>query len=534
MVDDVLAVAEDWARAAQLAKGISDGTPPNRNEDYLSGPITIARNLRLLGALAACAARDRARPASANRGRWPTGQIAVVGGAGLAARQRALRRLHRRGGHAARRDRGQPRPSTSPSAYGDDAKASAGAGVRGARRRQRLVDRPDGRAAQALRRRRGRRAEDEPVNDYTGPFVEQAFAALVERGVLRVVYGGVEVGRRVTTHDLIDSLHLTGSDKTYDAVVFGTGDQGARRRAADEPINTKDFTAELGNVTPVIVVPGRWSNKDIRFQAMNIASMLANNAGFNCIAARRGRDATSTGSSATVLMTEIAGALKRIEQRHPYYPGARQRYERFVSAHPDAWVLQRDATGRGALSRSSATSTPPADRDDIAFTTEAFCGSSVRPPSTRRADVGAFLRQASCSATRRCGASSGRRSSSTRGPRRRTATPSRRRCSTCATAPWRSTTSARSPTRWSPRRGGRSLATTAPTSVPVPAGVHNTALLDGVEKSIVARAPSGCRSSRRGSRTTATSSELAPLVARLEGRGDLTVVPKLLLTAARG
>ena len=42
--------------------------------------------------------------------------------------------------------------------------------------------------------------------------------------------------------------------------------------------------AELGGVSPIIVVPGRWSAADLRFQAEHIATMRLHNAGHNCIA----------------------------------------------------------------------------------------------------------------------------------------------------------------------------------------------------------------------------------------------------------
>ena len=125
-----------------------------------------------------------------------------------------------------------------------------------------------------------------PVNDYLVPHWNRVLAPLVEAGVLRIVDGGAAVGEYLTAHPRIDEVHITGSDKTYDAVVFGTGPEGARRKAADEPALTKPVSAELGNVSPIIVVPGKWSVADLRYQAEHVATMLVNNAGFNCIAAR--------------------------------------------------------------------------------------------------------------------------------------------------------------------------------------------------------------------------------------------------------
>ena len=87
-------------------------------------------------------------------------------------------------------------------------------------------------------------------------------------------------------HDLIDDIHVTGSDKTHDAIVFGVGPEGARRKAANEPLVTKPMTCELGNVSPVVIVPGEWTSAEIEYQARHVATMIANNAGFNCLTPR--------------------------------------------------------------------------------------------------------------------------------------------------------------------------------------------------------------------------------------------------------
>lgn len=52
-----------------------------------------------------------------------------------------------------------------------------------------------------------------------------------------------------------------------------------------QPKCTKEVTAELGNVTPYIIVPGPWSDTDIAYHAANVAAGLANNNGHNCLAA---------------------------------------------------------------------------------------------------------------------------------------------------------------------------------------------------------------------------------------------------------
>lgn len=50
----------------------------------------------------------------------------------------------------------------------------------------------------------------------------QVFAPLVAAGFLEFVYGGAEVGHYCNHHPLVDSVHLTGSEATYNNIMFGT------------------------------------------------------------------------------------------------------------------------------------------------------------------------------------------------------------------------------------------------------------------------------------------------------------------------
>jgi hypothetical protein len=210
-----------------------------------------------------------------------------------------------------------------------------------------------------------------PVNDYLVPHWGRALGSLVEAGVLVIVDGGAAVGQFLTAHELIDEVHITGSDKTYDAVVFGPGEEGARRKAADEPALDKPVTAELGNVSPVIIVPGQWTIAELQYQAEHVATMLVNNAGFNCLAARvivthadwPQRDA---------FLGALTQTLAHIATRRAYYPGAAERRDAFVAAHPEA-----EEFGRGpadGLPWTFIRGVPPGHTGDICFNVESFCG----------------------------------------------------------------------------------------------------------------------------------------------------------------
>jgi acyl-CoA reductase-like NAD-dependent aldehyde dehydrogenase len=125
-----------------------------------------------------------------------------------------------------------------------------------------------------------------PVNDYLGDVFEDIFSELSGDGYVRFVYGDGGVGSYLVSHPGIDTIHLTGSAATYNAIRYGTGADGAANRAADTPINDKPISAELGGVGPTIVVPGDWSKADLKFQADHVVSQKMNNSGFNCVAAQ--------------------------------------------------------------------------------------------------------------------------------------------------------------------------------------------------------------------------------------------------------
>lgn len=210
-----------------------------------------------------------------------------------------------------------------------------------------------------------------PVNEYLGPFIDKAFAALRERGFFRVVYGGAAEGDYLCRHELVQEIHVTGSDKTYDAIVFGVGEEGARRKAERRPRNTKPFTCELGNVSPVIIVPGPWSDKDLDYHGVNIASSVVNNAGFNCSATRVVIQHEQW-DKREALLASIKKAFQRAEDRRPYYPGSEDRQRRFLEHHPDAELF--GTRGEGHVPWTLIHHLDPNDPDELCFNTESWCG----------------------------------------------------------------------------------------------------------------------------------------------------------------
>jgi acyl-CoA reductase-like NAD-dependent aldehyde dehydrogenase len=210
-----------------------------------------------------------------------------------------------------------------------------------------------------------------PVNAYHGPYMEEAFAEPIARGFLAVAYGGAEEGAYLARHPGIDEIHLTGSDKTYDALVWGPpGPEREARKARNAPVVTKPITAELGNVSPVLVVPGPYSDKELAFQAEAIVGAMVHNASFNCNSAKvalspkgwKGRER---------LISAIERVLAATPTRNAYYPGADERWRKLTRDR--AAVRTIGSAAEGQLPWTLLPGLDATDAAEPAFSTEPFC-----------------------------------------------------------------------------------------------------------------------------------------------------------------
>jgi aldehyde dehydrogenase (NAD(P)+) len=208
------------------------------------------------------------------------------------------------------------------------------------------------------------------VNAYLGPFIEEAFADAIARHFLAVAYGGAEEGAYLAQHAGIDEIHLTGSDKTYDTLVWGPpGPERDLRKARNTPLLTKPVTAELGNISPVLVVPGPYSDKELAFQAESVAGAVASNASFLCNSAKMLVTPKGWGRR-PALLASIERALATAPVRRAYYPGAEARWRSLTRGREARFI---GAGGEGYLPWTLLTGLDAADVSEPAFSTEPFC-----------------------------------------------------------------------------------------------------------------------------------------------------------------
>ncbi len=170
-----------------------------------------------------------------------------------------------------------------------------------------------------------------PVNDYLGEFLRTALRPLIDRKLLAIVQGDARVGQYLSNHPLVDEIHITGSGASHDAIVWGTGSEGVTNKLAGRPKNRRRITSELGAVCPTIVVPGAWSQADIRFQAEQVATQKMHNAGFNCVACQVLVMPRSWPQKVAFLQA-LRDTLSATEARRMYYPGTDARLDAFASS----------------------------------------------------------------------------------------------------------------------------------------------------------------------------------------------------------
>jgi acyl-CoA reductase-like NAD-dependent aldehyde dehydrogenase len=357
-----VAEAEGWVDAGCKAKGIAAGDA-QAGEEWLAGPVTFVRNLRLL----VNALKEGGQP-----------QLPSV-------------RTHQNGQKIAQVFPGNLLDKIMFTGVTADVWIEPGEGLQQGRIYREKATGSSGTGRVGLILGAGNVAsigpmdalyklfvDDEvvilktnPVNSYLGPFIERSFAPFAARGWFAIAHGGAEQGAHLCQHDLVTSIHITGSDSTHDVIVWGTDPEDRKRRMeAGDPVNTKPISSELGAVTPVMVVPGDWSDAELEFQARHVASMVANNGSFNCNAAKV-LVMASGWSQRAQFVGLVHKALAGMKPRKAYYPGAENRYEAFLENYPDAQPLGE--RHEGVVPWTVLPDVKP-ESGEYALSNEAFCG----------------------------------------------------------------------------------------------------------------------------------------------------------------
>ena len=365
------AVAEDWVNAACRYKGI-DPNSPTAAEEWLAGPVITMRDVRLLHRTIDTIAKTGTPPIGAVRTRsdgrvevevFPTDahdKALFAGFSGKCLMQPGLDEKAVRGKQASHYQdlkAGKPQKGSVSLILGAGNVSSIP---------------PTDTIYKMFGEGRACVLKMNPVNEYVGPFLERAFEPLIRRGYFAVTYGAGDVGKFLVEHDAIDDIHITGSDKTHDFIVWGPpGPDRERRKRENDPVLKKSITSELGNVSPVAIVPAAYSDGELEFMARNVASMVQNNGSFNCNAAKiliTAKDWPQAGRFRDLLRR----SMKTMPVRKAYYPGALDRYTQLLEGRPQ---VERFGDHKdGTLQWAFVPGLDPANDKETLFFTEPFCG----------------------------------------------------------------------------------------------------------------------------------------------------------------
>lgn len=314
----VAAVAEEWADVASTSKGLEPGHPL-RGEEWLAGPYAALVALDAYADTLALLADGKSPLATVRTSAAPGGRVAVHTSP-LSTADRVLLSGF------------STEVWLAPGVADTRARAAAGLG-------QRTPTTPGGVGLvlgagnvtaipfldvlyELLAFNRVALLKVNPTQDAVVPVFERALAPLIEPGFLRIVRGGGDVGAYLTRHPLVDHVHITGSEATFRAIV---------------PHLTVPITAELGGVSPIIVVPGPWSRADLRYQAEHIATMRLQNNGHNCIAGQVVL-MSADWPQREEFLRELASAYERAPERPGWYPHTTAKLDAARADYPDATV----------------------------------------------------------------------------------------------------------------------------------------------------------------------------------------------------
>ena len=317
--------AERWVAAAARTKGL-DPSSPLIGEEWLTGPYGVLTSLTALGRTLRTLALERNPLAGRRFGRAPDGRVTV---AVLPHNRFDGLLLH---GFTARAwlrpgiTRAQARARAGLGQLTPTARAGVGL-VLGAGNITSIA--PLDVLYELVAHNRVSILKLNPTFEGLLPIYRSALAPLIDAGLLRIVTGGADVGGYLAHHPGISHVHITGSAGTHDAIVFG----GSDSRRLDKPISS-----ELGGVSPIIVLPGRWSARDLRYQADHVATMRLHNGGYNCIAGQV-LVVSSAWPQKAAFLDAVAAALATASARPAWYPGSDERMRAARAAYPSARTI---------------------------------------------------------------------------------------------------------------------------------------------------------------------------------------------------
>ncbi|MGD2270420.1 MAG: aldehyde dehydrogenase family protein [Desulfobacterales bacterium] len=178
-----------------------------------------------------------------------------------------------------------------------------------------------------------------PVNQLVGGVLKKIFKDLIEDGYLHIFAGNGDLGKKILSHPDITDAVLTGGKDTYNKIVWGaTSEEQERNKKRNHKVFNKRLDAELGGVTPMIIVPGKWTQKEIEHQASQISATKHGNGGHACISPQV-VIVDDDRPQKNLFLNRLRHYLAEAPTEVCYYPGGMKNYEKFRMVYPQAQIL---------------------------------------------------------------------------------------------------------------------------------------------------------------------------------------------------
>lgn len=209
------------------------------------------------------------------------------------------------------------------------------------------------------------------LNEATDEIWAKIYAPLIERKAL--VFIDADQGHEMSALEGLHSIYFTGS----------TGVAHAIQKAASAPL-----VSECGGNNPCLIVPGQWTDKEMKHWAIQIASVGKLNGGAVC-----GRPQTIITSKNWPQRQQFLEALRKAIAEDTfgtttYYPGVEMTRDQFLQNQASAEVLKPED---GAHPHSDFVFIPGIGEDDFAVHNEAFCQVFSELPMDTENDATDFL-----------------------------------------------------------------------------------------------------------------------------------------------
>lgn len=167
----------------------------------------------------------------------------------------------------------------------------------------------------------------DPVDAVMNSHLVEALAPLVDQDLLRVVHTPRALAGRLAGLTPADAIHVIG-DRDVHAAVRDTVASEARS-------GTVEVTADLPRPTPVVVVPGPWSDRDLAWQGEHLATMLGSPTGpggapVHLMFQHRAWSRRGT------LLDAVRAAIRQLPAMDQPDAEARERFTAVTSRHPQA------------------------------------------------------------------------------------------------------------------------------------------------------------------------------------------------------